>query len=76
MTIQELCKNGNCKALIGNNRMYCIGDTAYTFEGTGDNVDRAWFIGKPIMWIDGKWVPNTNRKPNRLWKDTKVTEVF
>ena len=73
MNIYDATRDGPVVCAMGENRSYCIGDTAYRFERRQPGMTLARFAsGQPVMWIDDKWQPTQSREVIRNWLD-KVT---
>jgi hypothetical protein len=79
MTISEAIENGPAVCLMGEGRVYAIGDIAYRFKrpdpfpnGMGQTLP-TFAAGVPVMYVDGKWQPTQlARSIIRNWTD-KVT---
>ena len=60
-SIYTVTLNGPVVALIGADRVYAIGDTAYRFKrpdpfpnGSAQTLP-LFATGTPVMWVDGSW---------------------
>ncbi len=74
MTIYEATQSGPAVCLIGENRTYAIGDTAYRFTRQKPGSTLPNFAGgTPVMWVDGEWKPTQLSRPViKNWSE-KVT---
>jgi hypothetical protein len=75
MTIYDATANGPAVVLIGENRGYAIGDTAYKFERQKPGLTLPNFAGgTPVAFIDGAFRPIQGNRLIKNWTD-KVTKL-
>lgn len=69
MTLNDTVSRGSVICLIGRNRTYCIGDTAYKFR---QQSPHGMIRGTPASWINGRW-ESTQGPATYLSAETEIT---
>jgi hypothetical protein len=70
MSIYDATADGAVVCAMGENRSYCIGDTAYRFERQKPGMTLPRFArGISVTWIDGEWKRVPLRDIIRNWSD-------
>jgi hypothetical protein len=75
MTIKEATENGPVVCMIGRNRTYAIGDTAYVFERQKPGLTLPPFAaGLPVSFIEGRFIRIQSNTIIRNWSQ-EVTVI-
>lgn len=78
MTIYEATESGPAICLIGQNRTYAIGDTAYLFKRQKRGETLPMFaLGVPVTYVNGDFIPTATgvRTILKEWHDKDITVV-
>ena len=74
-TVYSETEKGEVIALIGKNRSYAVGDTAYSFKRQDPGFTLPLYaIGRPVAFIDGRFQRIQGNTILKSWQD-EITPI-